>query len=675
VYTLDTPISAVQGVGATLSQRLHIAGVTTVRDLVLFAPYRYEHRQNLIKLIDLLSDNTALFSNEKNSELVTVQAQVVRVSQSWRGKQSMQRATISDETGQFKANWFNSPFVIRQLQSGASYNFSGKWSSEYRCLTQPTIEELGRGETLHTGRIVPMYSSSLGIKPGWMRRVLHQLFTKLEPMVDPLSHQCDWCHDLDLNSYLKKLHFPESEEDAILARRRLALEELLMLLAEAQHSQHAWQQQATQFSLPNTDVLQALQPLIQRLPFKLTTDQRKAIQDIATDLSATFPMNRLLQGDVGVGKTIVAGLVAHLLVEQGQSVCLLAPTKILAEQHQQSLSQQLPTLPTQLVSAQTSKTSLQKNPTMFIGTHALLNKFLEIHPALVIYDEQQRFGVTQRGLINSLERIPHVLTMTATPIPRSLMLTVFSHLSRSVIETLPAGRKATKTWYVPSSKQSAGWQWVAEQLASGDQLAIVVCPFIESSDAETAITVSATEATFQELQQRFPHLRIAQLHGKHSLATQQKVVAQAHAGELDILVATAIVEVGVDLPQASIMVILSTERFGLASLHQLRGRVGRRGQQGYCLLMSTAGSAQTASRLRQFAQLTSGAEVAELDLSLRGPGDLLGTDQHGYELFQFASWVDRELLTTAQTLSQHLSSPFQSQLFPTQHSNQQLAHN
>lgn len=675
MYTLNTPIASLHGVGAKLSQQLQDAGIATVRDLVLFAPYRYEPRQHIVQIGDLLTADSSLFSAESNPEIVTVQAHVVRINQSWRGKQSLQRATIADETGQIRVNWFNSPYVVRQLKPGLAFNFSGKWSAQYRSLTQPTIEALNKGETVHTGRIVPIYSSSLGIKAGWMRRLLHQLFEQLEPVPDPLCSLCEWCQETDVTTYLQKLHFPATEDDAVVARRRLALDELLVLLEQAQQTTRAWQERTPSFSLPMRDYQPELVALASQLPFTLTSDQIAALADCTSDLQATHPMNRLLQGDVGVGKTIVAGLLAQLLVKHGQSICLIAPTNILAEQHLQSLAQQLPDLPTHLVSARTSRDQLPTTPTVFIGTHALLNKFSAIQPALVIYDEQQRFGVSQRGLSTTLHHTPHVLTMTATPIPRSLMLTVFSHLSRSIIASLPAGRKATKTWYIPQRKQDAGWQWVADQLGRENQLALVVCPFIEASDAAATNQVAAAETSYQELRSRFPQLRIGLLHGKQALELQQATVAQAHAGELDILVATTIVEVGVDLPQAAIMVIQSAERFGLASLHQLRGRVGRRGQQGYCLLMTSASSSSAAARLQQFAQLTTGAEVAELDLSLRGPGDLLGTDQHGYELFTYASWVDTQLLATAQSIAKQLPDPYQSPLFTPKQTAHTIAHN
>lgn len=674
MYYLQTPITDIKGIGPTLSKKFLQANIKNVGDLLILAPLRYEHRESILEISSLLTPDKSTLSEKIKPEIITIQAIVLQTSQSWRGNRSFQRATVADRTGQLKLTWFNSPFIIRQLQKGQTYNFSGKWSTQYKSITQATIER-DTIESIHTGRIVSIYSSKLGIKSGMMRRILHEILTHLESIPDNLYQQLDWCQLRDITHYLSKLHFPDSSENAILARKRLALEELLILIQNTNFIQQEWQKKQALFSLDSAISIKKLNKYIQQLPFKLTTDQINSLSEIINDLQQDHPMNRLLQGDVGVGKTIVIALAAQLLIEQRQSVCLIAPTKILANQHLASISKQLPQLPIELITSTNNKLASKNSPTLFVGTHALINKIDAIKPALIVFDEQQRFGVDQRGYSHQFNFNSHILTMTATPIPRSLMLTIFSHLSLSQIKTVPKGRQVTKTWYIPKNKQGSAWQWIADQISQSEQLVLVVCPFIEDSNSESAQSISSAESTYSLIKKQFPQLKIGLLHGKLSPDNQSKIINNAHAGELNILVATSIIEVGVDLPQASIMIILSAERFGLASLHQLRGRVGRRNQQGYCLLMSDSLSPNSISRIKNFAKINSGIEVAELDLSLRGPGNLLGVEQHGFELFQFASWVDQDLLYDAQALSPKISKTWQSVLIPLRKQIRQVAQN
>jgi ATP-dependent DNA helicase RecG len=400
------------------------------------------------------------------------------------------------------------------------------------------------------------------------------------------------------------------------------------------------------------------------LPFELTNAQNRSIDEILADCSHNTPMNRLLIGDVGSGKTVVAGCVGAAFLANGWSAAIIAPTKILANQHAQSMRKMFPDMPIELISGNKKLSDIHDKPQFYIGTHKLINRLEQLKPGLIVYDEQHRFGVDHRSASINLAYTPHILTMTATPIPRSLMLTIFAHLQVSHLDELPPGRKTVKTWYTPRSKRVAGYQWVAQQLQENGGQAIVVCPFIDPSDHDAFDKVAATSQIFDELtilnQEEKLNLRIGLLHGRQKPKQQSEIIEQLYDKKIDLLVTTPIVEVGVDLPSASIIVIESAERFGLASLHQLRGRVGRAGQQGYCVLFSSNDNPTIKSRLEQFGQINNGKELAELDLERRGSGDLFGTSQSGFDQLRFGSWADSELIGLAQRIFKQLPVNWQS---------------
>jgi len=645
MYHLSDSLLKVAGIGPKTFAKLKEKQIISVKDLILYLPLRYEDRSLIVTIDQLQLD-----------QINTVQAEVISVREYFKNRTRITNAVLADETGETKAIWFNNRFLKHTLKKGESYFFAGKYSG-YGSLTQPTVEAL-KAETIHTGRLVPLYSQTLQLKQGSLRRILKEIIDHLNLDVDYLSQNFKL---FDLSQTLSQLHFPDDEKLVIKARQRLAVEELLALMLKSKQLKQDWQkkQPMVQIKPPTTTDL-----IPDSIPFDLTGDQQKAINDIMQDLNHNQPMNRLLVGDVGSGKTVVAGTAAHHVLAANRHVCLVAPTQILAGQHQQTFSEIFPQLQTQLLTARTKATKFKVNqqPTLYIGTHAVINQLKNIQPALIIYDEQHRFGVAQRstGLDKTSKKNtdapqPHILTMSATPIPRSYMLTIFSHLDVSLIKELPFGHKPLKTWYVPSGKRHDAYDWIATKLAQDqttqDQLALVVCPFINQSNHDAFNDVAAATDIYEELQQKFgTKLKIKLLHGQQKKDQQEKIIQQLFDNEINLLVSTSIVEVGVDLPQANIMVIEGADRFGLASLHQLRGRVGRQGQPCYCLLMSSTTKKTTKDRLKLFTKETDGLKLAELDLQNRGAGDLFGLQQHGLDNLRFASWTDVNLIKTAREI-------------------------
>ncbi len=651
MYSLSDSLLKVTGIGDKTFEKLRQHDIVNIQDFLLFLPLRYEDRSRITTINNLQQD-----------QINTVKAQLVSVKEYFKNRTRITNAVIQDKTGRVKCIWFNNKYLKHSLKTQKTYFFSGEYSS-YRTLTQPTVEEI-KQDQLHTGRLVPLYSQTLGLKQGNLRRFLKEIVDNLKISNDLLS---DKFKLMNLDKALSQLHFPQEKESVVKARQRLALEELLALIQQSQQIKQEWQQKEAKASL-NKNKIQDLVP--DSLPFELTTDQNQAVQEIIQDLEQSTPMNRLLIGDVGSGKTVVAALAAHQIIIAGHNVALVAPTKILAQQHYETLQKLLPQMETVLLTGD-NHTKAGKDsdkeaqpshnkPKLYIGTHAVINQFDQIDPGLIIYDEQHRFGVAQRaeGLEPTNTIQPHILTMTATPIPRSYMLTIFSHLNVSLIKQMPFGKRPLKTWYVPNSKKDDAYNWAAEQLqnsSQNNQLAMVVCPFIDPSDHEAFSQVPAATEIYAELQQKYgDQLRISLLHGQQKPDQQEKIIKQLFAKKIDLLVSTTIVEVGVDLPQANIMLIEGADRFGLASLHQLRGRVGRQGQASYCVLFSSSKTTEAKKRLKLFAQETDGLKLAEIDLQNRGAGDLFGFEQHGLNELQFASWNNLQLINQAKKISNQI---------------------
>ncbi|MEO8581877.1 MAG: ATP-dependent DNA helicase RecG [Patescibacteria group bacterium] len=668
MYRLTDSLLKVHGVGPKLFEQLQDAKFSTVKDLLLHLPFRYEDRSERFTI-----DQVKQLADSPEKKLFTLEA-IVKSSRNnfFRGR-SMQSATLVDETGQITASWFNNPYVVKRLKNGESYLFSGQVGISKKgqiFLTQPIVEDINK-ESIHTNRLVPIYSNIPGLLPTVLRKVQKDLIDNIEEIPDKLgsldlvSSQSD-ISPLSLTKALKIVHFPDEIDSVIEARERFALEELVLLIQHSLYLKEEWkknkktiQTQNKKLNIPST------------IPFQLTTSQQRSAQEVIDDLTQDSPMNRLLIGDVGSGKTIVAGLAMQKIVESGHHAAIIAPTQILAEQHTKTLQKFFPEIPNYLITSK-SKVKIEK-PGFIIGTHAILNLIKKLKEertgpsiALIIFDEQHRFGVTQRSELVHHDIHPHILTMTATPIPRSLMLTIFSHLNLSTIDELPKNRVPTKTWVLPETKRGSMYQWLKDQIKKGKKegvqfQALIVCPFINPSESEALENVAAAKEMFESVSKELKTeikksaITVSLLHSKIKKAEKQQVITDLFSGKIDVLVTTPIIEVGVDLPQASAIVIEASERFGLASLHQLRGRVGRAGQQGYCLLFSNSKSGDAHKRLKKFETIHSGQELAELDLENRGAGDLFGTQQHGFDNLQFASWTDLELIRKAKSIIEQLN--------------------
>lgn len=649
MYSLNNSVASVRGIGPNLTTKLANNNISTIKDLLFHLPLRYEDRSQIVTIDQL-----------QEGELVTFKAEVNKTNLFRRGRRTIFSAMVADETGRIKCMWFNNRFISTRLKEGESYFFSGKLNNRHTII-QPIVEDI-RDETLHTGRLVPVYSSMLNFKQGSLRRILKEIvdhlseekisdLQKIEPGLLPITKS------------LQQLHFPDAEEEVIKARERLALEELISLIITSKKLKQEWARLHTATAISSNHSQKPIIP--NSIPFTLTGAQKKAVKEILADIKLNHPMNRLLVGDVGSGKTVVAGIAGYHTLLSGHHAALVAPTQILAQQHFNSLQKLFPDLTIKLLTGN-NKAELQTiettkdQPTFFVGTHVVINSLSTIKPALLIYDEQHRFGVKQRSEAQDLSQHPHVLTMTATPIPRSLMLTIFAHLNLSYLDQMPAGRIPTKSWLIPESKRQSAYDWISEKLNTKKDQAFIVCPFIDPSRHEALENVAATTQVFEEIKSQFKSsgLTIEMLHGRLPTKIKDSIITRLFDNQIQVLVTTPIVEVGIDLPQANIMVIEAAERFGMASLHQLRGRVGRAGQKSYCLLFTNSKSSLTKRRLINFSKENDGRKLAEQDLKNRGAGNIFGTEQHGLNQLRFASWTNLELIKHAKKLADNISQKY-----------------
>jgi ATP-dependent DNA helicase RecG len=695
MYSLETPLITVTGIGQATADLLAKQGFETVRDLLLFVPLRYEDRSHFTAIADI-----------PENQVVTIKAEVNSTRTYYKGGKSIHTAVVHDESGKLTLMWFNNRYIFHSVKQGNQYYFSGKLGHN-RVMLQPTAERAdGPGETIHTNRLVPIYSSTTRVKQGLLRRYLHRILTDLKLPADPTDQTIAELSQIKLTRLqtFNQIHFPDDEAGIIQARERLALEELIGLIRYSRQIKERWKQ------LADAPKLNPPQPLIpDSIPFALTQSQQRSYDEILKDLQSKTPMNRLLIGDVGSGKTVVAGLAMRAATANQNHACLVAPTQILAEQHAQTLIKLFPKQQVVLITGKgihlwqdegwvkTASAVKQKeafsHSSFIVGTHAVLNHLAKgsfspvsqdkkSQVGLIVFDEQHRFGVSQRSLIAKLSLQPHILTMTATPIPRSLMLTIFSHLSLSLIDELPKNRIPTKTWLLPGSKRERMFAWLQEQIDSGKKKGeafqiLLVCPFIDPSQSEALENVAAAKEKYEEISSYFsPHgSRVGLLHGRLKAKEKDQVIADLYQNQIDILVTTPIVEVGIDLPQAAAMVIEAAERFGLASLHQLRGRVGRAGQQGYCLLFTSSHQSESKERLKVFEKTHDGRTLAELDLKQRGAGDIFGTKQHGFDKLKFASWTNLELIAQAKSLADTLPAEWKPIVEPSQSQDQEVLAN
>jgi ATP-dependent DNA helicase RecG len=652
VCNLKTPIRYFKGVGPKKSEYLQRLGIMTAEDMLFYLPSRYEDRSRFTAIRDV-----------KLGESQVIRGDILTVtSRRARSGAAVVQATVADGTGFIHATWFNQPYLKDQFKKGQKLVLYGKVEHFDRLqIMQPEYEviEDGGADSVHMGRIVPVYSLTDKITQKYLRSIAFQAVAKCHNQVQEALPTYILAREklVDLKFALSNIHFPASFENLDKAYRRIVFDEFFMLqLALALRKKDAASKEAALKLEAQGELVDSFK---KALPFEFTEAQKKAIKEIEHDMSSGRPMNRLLEGDVGSGKTAVAAYALTLCVQNGYQGVLMAPTEVLARQHFIVLSELLMPLGVNielLVSGIDAKAKegiysgiRNGEIDLVIGTHAIIQEPVEFKAlGLVVIDEQHKFGVTQRSILRQKGYSPHVLVMTATPIPRTLALTVYGDLDISIIKELPKGRKPIATYWVEEEKRRSMYGFIREELEKGRQ-AYVVCPTIErrsslvvreSSGGKKELydengAKSAVE-TFEKLRDEvFKGYEVALIHGRMSVAEKDKVMKDFKKGKIKVLVATVVIEVGVDVPNATIMLIENAERFGLSQLHQLRGRIGRGEHESYCILLADPKTDEAEKRLKAIEGTLDGFQIAEQDLDIRGPGEFFGTRQHGLPELRF----------------------------------------
>jgi len=698
---LETELRYVKGVGPAFALRLEKLGLKTVRDLLWHFPSRYEDFSKIANIVDLVP-----------GEAATIQGviQEIKILRSFRKKMFIIQATVVDATGSVRATWFNQKFLVAMLKKGMVINLAGKVSLGKAGIgfSHPSYEIVGFSEDeeqfaedmaeyreeieacKHTGRLVPIYPETKGVTSKGLRFLIKPLLDGLEYIPETLPEEMLKRADVtELNDALRLIHYPETMKDVLRARRRFAFEDIFYLqlvnILErsrlAKENAYACVAEGSRFA-----------ELLAQLPFELTDAQQEVMREVSGDLARPHPMNRLLQGDVGSGKTIVAVLAAIIAADAGRQASFMAPTEILATQHYHTFKKIFGNfekgvvlltasgakvffgegLESEMKKADAVKKLATGEIKIAIGTHALIQKGVAFSDlALVVIDEQHRFGVKQRQALAghtkalSLSKgkrdgglLPHFLSMSATPIPRTLSLTLFGDLDVSIIGELPKGRKDIITKIVPPASRTDAYAFIRGQVKKGRQV-FVICPRIEKTEEDEtkgspptggwfAVDTKTVKEEYDKLSKKiFPDMRVAMLHGKLKSEEKAEVMKKMKKGEIDVLVATSVIEVGVDIPNATIMMIEGADRFGLAQLYQFKGRVGRGEHQSFCLLFTDSSAQPTKDRLEALVHAKNGFELAEKDLALRGPGEFMGQSQTGLPDLAMRSLQDLKLVKSA----------------------------
>lgn len=643
--TRTSPVTDLKGVGSVQAERFAALGIRTVAELIDYYPRRYDDFSNLTPISGL------------RPGAVTIRATIKQArGRRMRRGLHVTEAVASDDSGSVRLVWFNQSYRADTIKGSQEYFISGEYKLNYRHLTimNPRIEAVSEFP-VNTARILAIYRETKDLTSRQIRSAIRQTLPLISKLPETLPAQVVKERSLlSRSEALKGLHFPESAEQLEMARRRLGFEEVFKLSLASLLNKRENQ---SEHSLAIPFKKELAQDFVRHLPFRLTDAQRTAVWQIYLDIQKEEPMNRLLEGDVGSGKTVVATMAALMAIEQGWQVAFMAPTELLARQHGETIHKLLKALGYEkmvgllvgsLTAAQKGRArkSIASGQIRFIvGTQALIQEQVDMHKlALIIVDEQHRFGVEQRKtLMAKAGHMPHVLSLTATPIPRSLALTVYGELDISVLADKPHGRQPVVTELVSPNSRAQLYEKIDGQLTDGRQM-FVVCPLIEESET---LNAQSAQQVYERLSSReFKHRRVGLLHGQQKAVEKQETMRKFVDNELDILVSTTVIEVGVDVPNATIMLIESPERFGLAQLHQLRGRVGRGQHQGYCYLVLSDSKAPT-KRLRALTSSTDGFKLAELDLELRGPGAIYGTAQHGQLDLRVAKLSDARLIADA----------------------------
>jgi len=706
---LDSQVSQLNRVGKTVAKQLKYLCIETVQDLLFYYPFRHEDYSQIARIDELQAGNQ-----------VTVQGriEVIANRRNFRTKRFITDAFVSDDTGRLRVIWFGQPYIAKNLRAGDMVYLSGKIGKDKLGINMvsPSYEKSretplslppNRGEvwvaskfdSIHTARIVPIYSLTSGITQKQLRFLVSQIIFLAKNIKDWLPTDIREAADvMPLGEAVRLIHFPESEDDLKHARRRLKFDELFILQLRAEMIKQSLKRQTA----PEIKFQEkAIREFVSRLPFQLTDSQKIVTWEILRDMQAVEPMNRLLQGEVGSGKTVVAAIIAQNSVLNNYQVILMAPTEVLANQHYDSFVKLFDNTKIALYTRSRAELNLRSDIgycdtlpakkkflakkikkgeiNIVIGTHALLSENVEFKDlGLVVVDEQQRFGVEQRKTIRAKSGLsceasaktgnesttPHFLSMTATPIPRSFALTVYGDLAMSIIKGLPPGRKAIKTRLVSGRNRDKAYEFIKNQVKEGIQV-FVICPIISQKSGEVEKTdyignwkletVDEKRSVLSEYEKLskniFPDLRIGYLHGKMKPKEKEETMKKMSDGDMDILVSTSVIEVGVNIPNASVMMIEGADRFGLAQLHQFRGRVGRSSRQSYCFLFTDSDSQKALDRLSFFENNNDGFKLAEFDLAQRGPGEVYGFAQSGLMNFRFASMRDTDIIKLARELA------------------------
>ena len=645
---LHDPITVLKGIGPTKAKQFAALNIFTLGDLICHFPRGYEDRTQLLPIEKMEVDVPACF-----------RAMVMNTPRTAHIRKGLDltRVQVADHTARLNLTFFNNKYAAEQLQYGREYIFYGTLTGDFvgYNMTNPVFEALD-SQPVTTRRVLPIYPLTAGLSNAAMLKAVRQALAICDTPAEiiPESVRREF-GILDAERAYYAIHEPANMVDAEMAKKRLVFEEFFIFSAGLSLMRAS---RAEKKTTPYKNL--NLSSFVDALPFSLTGAQKRAIDEIIRDFASGAPMNRLVQGDVGSGKTMVAAAAAYLAIQNGHQAALMAPTEILAEQHHQSLSKLFAPLGLHTALLTGSMTPKQKQQVrdaladgtidLAIGTHALLSDTTQFaNLGLVIADEQHRFGVGQRAKLSAKGNDPHLLVMSATPIPRTLALLMYGDLEVSIIDELPPGRKTVDTFLVNESYRARINAFIRKQVQEGHQC-FVVCPAVEENED---LGIKAATVWAETLQKTvFPDLRILLIHGQMKGAEKEAAMAAFAKGEADVLVATTVIEVGVDVPNATLMVIEDADRFGLSQLHQLRGRVGRGGHQSYCILTSHNRNPETLARLKALCKTTDGFKIAEEDLKMRGPGDFFGARQSGLPTFRVANLsMDLQTLKDAQAAS------------------------
>jgi ATP-dependent DNA helicase RecG len=651
---LQASVTAVRGIGKKQAQLLEKLNLRTIEDMLYYFPRRYDDYSELKTIKDL-----------SYGEEVTILAWVksIKTFTTRNKKRKITQAIVSDSTGSIQLMWFNQDYHMRYLRKDMFLSISGKIEQYMGRLVMyhPDYEQVDK-EQLHTNRIVPIYSLTARLSQRWLRRVMHNVISYWAPKIPDFitAYILEDADLMDISTALKEIHFPEDKSKLKKARYRLAFDEIFLLQLGVLKQKYEWTNlEGRVFDISDDWLIER----VKQLDFKLTDAQIHVLSDIRQDLASGHPMNRLLQGDVGSGKTVVAALGMGIVLKQGAQGAFMAPTSILAEQHYHNLKRLLadPDDNGAVLKENEIRMLIGDTPAkereeilvglengsikLVVGTHALIEDPVHFKDLqFVIVDEQHRFGVAQRAALREKGDNPHLLVMTATPIPRSLALTIYGDLDVSVMDEMPPGRQPVETHIVYPIERERVYTLIHSQVDEGHQ-AFIIYPLVEQGDNEDSKAAVEEKARLQS--EVFPHLKVGLLHGRLRPEEKETIMRKFRDGEFDILVSTSVVEVGVDIPNATVMVVEGANRFGLAQLHQFRGRVGRAGDKSYCILIPETSDAAENERLLAMESTNDGFVLAEHDLKQRGPGEFLGTRQSGYTDLRLANLTDVHLIEKA----------------------------